>query len=297
MLPFLITGALSGFPGGGNSGSMQRHSQELALHGRNRRQDPRSAKHSTTGSLLSLESMTFRAYNEDLGRVQAKGKQLWVQLQDRAFSIEYNPVAEMSARAPLRQRQRFRVRRRGRTARATSRPAGGPPCTETSTCARALPGPARGHGRRARRAHLRHEPGRRRRWSPRAGKNNFTCQGYPYFDGLSQVARGAVVTSTIGPVGGLMPTASYLSTSFDYYAEHGVGVGGPDLTHPVPQGPGGQLAPVPVGVSRQGFPSASLPCRSRTWRQSTQTPPSRLRSRTLRISRSTGSSRRLYSGR
>lgn len=174
----------------------------------------------------------FSRITDDLSLVQAKGKQLWVQLQDRTFSIEYNPVPRY-LHAPIYTNGSVPV-------------CDGEDCENNFQAGGWLTVHWNEHVRARFQALLKamasELDGRiygmnlaETSVEPEGNKNNFTCQGY--FDGelenagyAASVFRKSYVVQYVNfwPCGWANAN-NYLSTSFDFYAEHGVGVGGPDL--------------------------------------------------------------------
>ncbi|KAF1737239.1 hypothetical protein CRV24_002855 [Beauveria bassiana] len=174
----------------------------------------------------------FSRINHDLELVQAKGKRLWVQLQDRTFSIDSNPVPKylhapiynngsvpqcdgshcdthfqivgwVAAQWNEHVRRRFQALLKAMSAELDGR-IYGMNLAETSII-------------------------------PEENKNNFTHLGY--FDGeLDNAAYAASVfhESYVVQYVNFWPcepekTHNYFVKSFDFFAKHGVGIGGPDL--------------------------------------------------------------------
>ncbi|OAR02990.1 hypothetical protein LLEC1_06820 [Akanthomyces lecanii] len=169
----------------------------------------------------------FSRIVDDLNIVQAKGKQFWVQLQDRTFSIEYNPVPKY-LHAPI------------------VPVCGGEDCEDNCQAGGWLTVHWNEHVRARFQALLKAMAGEldgriyginmaEMSVEPETGKNNFTCQGY--FDGELENAdyaasvfhKSYVVQYVIFWPCGWANANNYLSKSFNYYSQHGVGVGGPDL--------------------------------------------------------------------
>lgn len=174
----------------------------------------------------------FSRINNDLKRVQAKGKQLWVQLQDRTFSIEYNPVPKY-LHAPMYSNGSVEV-------------CDGEDCGNNFEAGGWLAVHWNEHVRERFQALLKamsnELDGRiygmnlaETSVEPEQNKSNFTCQGY--FDGQLENAgyaasvfhKSYVVQYVNFWPCGWANANNYMSTSFEFYAKHGVGVGGPDL--------------------------------------------------------------------
>lgn len=172
----------------------------------------------------------FTAIYRDLAVAQSKGKQLWVQLQDRTFDNMYQPVPKY-LHAPIYNN-------------------GSVPQCDSNDCERNFrPGgwvtaQWNPHVRQRFQALLKalsvafdgHIYGMNLAETAIdvQNTNNYTCQGY--FEGelanakyAASVFRKTCVVQYVNfwPCGWANEN-NYLQDSFDFYAKHGVGVGGPD---------------------------------------------------------------------